>query len=201
VKAFCYFSEETLCRNEVSVMEQRKQTDPAQPAQGAEEAPKQQRRRPGQSWADVVEERIRAAQEQGEFENLPGSGRPLKLEENPYAGDRALAFHLLQNNTVLPRELDLGREIDGDLARAEKLLAELRREREWMSRQPSFSRPRLLRAYRMKRAQIAEQYEQALREIRSKTLTLNIIAPTLLHRQVVDVEERMCAFQQEFPPM
>lgn len=181
-------------------MEQRKQNDPAQPAEGAEEVPRQPRRRPGQSWSDVVEERIRAAQEGGAFENLPGAGKPLKLDENPYAGDRALAFHLLQNNNVLPRELDLGREVDADLARAEKLLAELRRERDWIARQPSFSRPRLLRAYHARRAQIAERYEEMLREIRTKTLTLNIIAPALLHRQVVDVEERMCAFQQEFPP-
>ena len=164
-----------------------------------EEAPKSRGRRPGQSWSDVVEERIRVAQEQGEFEHLPGAGKPLMLDDNLYAGERALGFHLLQNNNVLPRELDLGREIDADLARAEKLLAELRREREWIVRQPSFSRPRLLRAYRVQRARVAEHYEQTLREIRSKTLTLNIIAPTLLHRQVVDVMERMLAFQREFP--
>lgn len=182
------------------MMEPRKQNDPAKPAPGAGDAPGQQlKRRPGQSWRDVVEERIRAAQEEGAFENLPGAGKPLNLVENPYAGDRALAFHLLQNNNVLPRELDLGREVDADLARAEKLLAELRRERDWIARQPSFSRPRLLRAYQARRAKIAEEYEQALREIRSKTLSLNIIAPTLLHRPVVDVEERRRAFELEFP--
>jgi DnaJ family protein C protein 28 len=181
-------------------MQPQKENEAAQPAPGAQEAPQQPRRRPGQSWSDVVEERIRAAQEQGGFANLPGEGKPLNLDDNPSAGERALAFHLLQNNNVLPRELDLGREVDADLARAEKLLDELRRERDWLARQPSFSRPRLLRAYRVKRSEVAERYEQALREIRSKTLTLNIIAPSLLHRQVVDVEERLRVFEREFPP-
>jgi DnaJ family protein C protein 28 len=185
----------------MSQMEQRKHNDSAQPTPSADETPRQQpKRRLGQSWSDLVEERIRAAQEAGEFENLPGTGKPLNVDDNPYAGERALAFHLLQNNNVLPRELDLGREVDVDLARAEKLLADLRRERDWIAHQPGFSRPRLLRAYQAKRAQVAEQYEQTLREIRSKTLTLNIIAPTLLHRQIVDVEERLRAFQREFPP-
>ncbi len=160
----------------------------------------QGRKLPSQRWADVIEEQIRAAQERGDFDNLPGAGKPLQLDENPYAGDRALAFHLLQQNGLLPPELELGREVDADLARAEKLLAELRRERDWLLNRPFFARARAQATYARLRAEYAARYEEALRQIRSKILSLNIIAPSTLHRPIIDVEAKMRAFQQEFPP-
>jgi DnaJ-like protein len=33
------------------------------------------------SWSHIVEKRIREAIAQGQFENLPGAGQPLNLEE------------------------------------------------------------------------------------------------------------------------
>ena len=157
--------------------------------------------KPGQRWRDVIEDQIRAAQERGDFDNLPGAGKPLKLDENPYAGDRALAFHLLQQNNVLPQELGMGQEVDADLARAEKVLAELRRERQWLLNQPTFSRARAQATYARMREEAATRYEAALRQLRSKILSLNIIAPSSLHRPIIDVEAKMRAFHQEFPPV
>src|SRR5579885_2661730 len=108
--------------------------DKEQPAANNEQSPPEEQRaprqrRPGQQWANLVEERIREAMERGDFDHLQGEGKPLDLDENPYAGDRALAFHLLKSQHVLPPELELGREIDEDLKRAEGLLAEFRRKR------------------------------------------------------------------------
>jgi hypothetical protein len=166
-----------------------------------EPSAKENRQRPPQRWKDVIEDQIRAAQERGDFDNLPGAGKPLKLDEPPHAGDRALAFHLLQQNGLLPQELDLGREVDADLVRAEKVLAELRRERQWLLNQPAFSRTRAQATYARMREEAATRYEAALRQLRSKILSLNIIAPSSLHRPVIDVEEMMRAFHQEFPPV
>jgi DnaJ family protein C protein 28 len=167
----------------------------------SDEQQRQRRKTPLQKWADLVDDQIRAAQEQGDFDNLPGAGKPLKLDDNPYAGDRALAFHLLQQNHMLPRELDIGHELDAEIARAEKLLAELRRQRDWLLKQQGTSGERARAAYARLREEYAGRYEQALREIRSKILTLNIIAPTTMHRPLIDVAEQMRAFQQEFPPL
>ena len=166
-----------------------------------EPAAKENRQRATQRWKDVIEDQIRAAQERGDFDNLPGAGKPLKLNDNPYAGDRALAFHMLEQNGLLPQELDLGREVDADLARAEKVLAELRRERQWLLNQPAFSRARAQTTYARMRAEAATRYEAALRQLRSKILSLNIIAPSSLHKPVIDVEDKMRAFYQEFPPV
>jgi DnaJ family protein C protein 28 len=160
----------------------------------------QEQKRPPQRWRDVIEDQIRAAQERGDFDNLPGAGKPLRIDDNPYAGDRALAFHLLQQNDLLPQELDLGQQVDADLARAEALLAELRREREWLLNRPAFSRARAQATYARLREEYAARYAEALRQIRSKILSLNIIAPSTLHKPVIDVEGKMRAFYQEFPP-
>ena len=178
---------------------------PPSPGNGSAGAPDEQRpqrrQAPLQKWADLIDDQIRAAQEQGDFDNLPGAGKPLKLDDNPYAGDRALAFHLLQQNDLLPRELDMGHELDADLARAQKLLAELRRERDWLLKQQGASRDRARATYARRREEYAARYEQALREIRSKILTLNIIAPSTMHRPLLDIAAEMRAFQQEFPPL
>lgn len=192
--------------------------DKEQPAANNEQSntPEERRvprqRRPGQQWANLVEERIREAMERGDFDHLQGEGNPLDLDENPYAGDRALAFHLLKSQNFLPQELELGREIDADLKRAEGILAEFRRKRaslkQWQ--QASLSRDPLARwrlpstseaqqSYQKMREDYARRYEQALREVRSKILTLNIIAPSALHRKPLDVEAAMQALYKEFP--
>lgn len=63
-------------------------------------------------WESLIDRRIREAQEQGEFDNLPGKGRPLDLSENPFA-DPSLgpAFRMLKNAGVVPAFLRERREI------------------------------------------------------------------------------------------
>jgi hypothetical protein len=73
----------------------------------------------------VIERIIDDAQQKGMFENLPGKGKPLNLRKNPYAGDSALAFELLQNNDFTLPWIDKRNEI---LAAIEALRAELQEE-------------------------------------------------------------------------
>lgn len=70
-------------------------------------------------WQSVVEEKIAAAREQGDFDNLPGQGEPLRLKDNPLAGDWELAFHVLDNAEMAPPWMEMSREIkagEADLA-------------------------------------------------------------------------------------
>ena len=67
----------------------------------------------------IVEERIRKAQRNGEFENLAGSGKPLTLEEDRHiAEDLRLSYKILKNADCLPPEVELKKEIE----RTEELL-------------------------------------------------------------------------------
>jgi hypothetical protein len=147
-------------------------------------------------WRDVVEEKLAQARERGDFDNLPGEGQPLKVEVNVLAGDKALAYSLLKNNQVAPPEIERGKEIDADLARAEALLVELRARRDVLLRRATAAERR---AYTLLRDKTEARYAETLRTTNSKILSFNIITPALLHRRMLDVERLMRAFQAEFP--
>ena len=67
----------------------------------------------------IIEERIRRAQQKGEFKNLAGAGRPLIFEKDDHvADDLRLAYKILKNADCLPPEIELKKEI----ARTEDLL-------------------------------------------------------------------------------
>lgn len=60
----------------------------------------------------IIESRIKQAQEQGAFENLPGSGRPLDLEDDRHIPeDLRMAYKVLKNADCLPPEVQLRKEI------------------------------------------------------------------------------------------
>lgn len=53
-------------------------------------------------WNNLVEDLIEDGKSQGVFEDLPGKGKPLRLESNPYAPDKVLANKLLKDNDLTP---------------------------------------------------------------------------------------------------
>jgi hypothetical protein len=60
----------------------------------------------------IVEERIRAAQRRGDFENLDGSGKPLRLEDDANVPEELrLAYKILKNADMVPPEIELRKEI------------------------------------------------------------------------------------------
>src|SRR5262245_16617392 len=65
------------------------------------------------AWQLIAESRIQEAFERGEFDRLPGAGKPLDLSDyfaTPVA-DR-MAFSLLKSAGVLPPELELLKEAE-----------------------------------------------------------------------------------------
>ncbi len=63
-------------------------------------------------FGKLVEERIRRAQEEGVFDDLPGKGKPLKLDDDAcIPEDLRQAYKVLKNSNCLPVELELRKEI------------------------------------------------------------------------------------------
>jgi hypothetical protein len=61
---------------------------------------------------NIVEERIQEAQREGLFDNLPGKGKPLKLDDDSaIPDDLRLTFKILKNSNCLPIEMELRKEI------------------------------------------------------------------------------------------
>jgi hypothetical protein len=60
----------------------------------------------------IAEQRIREALAQGEFDNLPGAGKPLRLDDDSLIPeDQRLAYRILKNAGYVPEELENRREI------------------------------------------------------------------------------------------
>jgi len=60
----------------------------------------------------LAERRILEAMERGEFDRLPGAGKPLPLEDDSLVpGDLRVAYKVLKNAGCLPPELELRKEI------------------------------------------------------------------------------------------
>ena len=63
-------------------------------------------------YEKIVEQRIKEAMENGEFENLPGKGKPIPIEDDSHVPeDLRLAYKLLKNADCLPPELLEKKEI------------------------------------------------------------------------------------------
>jgi DnaJ homologue, subfamily C, member 28, conserved domain len=74
----------------------------------------------------IAENKIREAMQQGEFDNLPGAGRPLDLEAYFKLPEHLrLAFSILKSANCVPAEVELLNEI----ARLEQELSEAPVER------------------------------------------------------------------------
>jgi len=60
----------------------------------------------------LAEQRILEAQRNGEFDNLPGKGKPLELEDlSGVPEDLRIGYHVLKNAHLLPPEAELIKDI------------------------------------------------------------------------------------------
>ena len=63
-------------------------------------------------FTKIVERRILKAQKKGEFDNLEGSGKPLKLDDGGCVSEELrLAYKILKNADFVPPEIELKKEI------------------------------------------------------------------------------------------
>lgn len=64
------------------------------------------------SIESAIEQRIREAIERGEFDDLPGRGKPIDLDAYfSTPEDLRMAYSILQSNQFVPEEVDLMKEI------------------------------------------------------------------------------------------
>lgn len=63
-------------------------------------------------FENIVEQRIQAAQKKGEFDNLPGAGKPIDSTNDLLVPeDLRLAYKMLKNADCVPPEVELKKEI------------------------------------------------------------------------------------------
>jgi len=75
---------------------------------------------------NIIDDRIAEAVERGDFDNLPGTGKPLNLANDRLVPDAfRLAHRIMRDNDVLPAWIELQKEID---TRLESMRKAIKRE-------------------------------------------------------------------------
>jgi hypothetical protein len=80
------------------------------------------RRKYIKSWDSWIEETIREAQDRGDFDDLPDHGKPIRLEDSPFAPEMASALRTLKNAGYQPTWMELDKEITRDKRELETFL-------------------------------------------------------------------------------
>ncbi len=150
-------------------------------------------------YFDYIDEQIHEAQERGEFDNLPGTGKPLNLDLNPYSGNKTMAYSLLKRNGYAPPEVELAKEIRSRFEKAQQKLEKLRQQRKSLSSRRILPFESEKRAFNDAIEKATEQYEQLLRELNRKILNLNLMTPSSMHMPLFEVEKLVGEFQASCP--
>lgn len=139
------------------------------------------RRGPG-DWQGLVEQRILDGMERGMFDNLRGAGAPLNLDEDRFVPDEyKLAFRMLRSSGLAPLWVDLNKEIREDIARMHRFRAHVHAHWEQISV--------------IEREHRRGEYAKRVKEINSKILSYNIIAPSSqVHLGLLLLDEELARF-------
>jgi hypothetical protein len=135
----------------------------------------------------VTERIIREAQEAGDFDDLPGRGRRLDIDDDPREGELGLAFHILRTNDTLPPWIVADREARRCADTVERVITDAATAGRAGSVPP--------RARARFRARLADAVAAHLRAVES----LNATAPSVtLHRSRPDATRLGARLERAF---
>lgn len=76
----------------------------------------------------VIDEQIRDAMSAGKFSNLPGAGKPLKLDDDGTPNEWRLAHKILKDNDLAPAWIMDGKDLEALLVKMREALRRAARE-------------------------------------------------------------------------
>ena len=104
----------------------------------------------------IAERKIIEAYKKGEFDNLPGKGKPLDLKSDSHIPEELrTAYKILKNANVLPPEIELAKEIQN----IEALLSSITDDRERYEKMKILNR-KIMRFNLMRKSPIPLEREQ-----------------------------------------
>lgn len=120
-----------------------------------------------------VEEHIKRAMVEGKFNDLPGKGKPLKLDENPLEDpDWRMANHLLRSAGFSLPWIETSREIDEEINATRQALA-----RTWAWRQASLSGGNLEDEVEIEWQRVLRRFKEQITAINQRIHTYNLGVP------------------------
>ena len=122
-----------------------------------------------------IEEVIRRAMEAGEFDNLPGMGKPLHLEENPFEDpELRAAHHILSSSGFTLPWIETRREIEAMTQSARDEI-----QRSWAWRKTALADRLNLSFIEAEWSRALEQFRERVAEINRRIQSYNLEAPSI----------------------
>jgi DnaJ homolog subfamily C member 28 len=126
----------------------------------------------------MAEKMLREAIEAGEFDNLPGKGKPIDLSENPFEDpDLRVVHKLLRDAGFAPAWIEERKDIDAEFGLARETLS-----RAWKLYNPAGRSPNPANWERN-----VQEFRGKVAELNRRIKIYNLKAPAaVFHRRVID---------------
>ncbi|HUS13222.1 MAG TPA: DUF1992 domain-containing protein [Pyrinomonadaceae bacterium] len=136
----------------------------------------------------LTEKRVREAIENGEFDDLPGKGKPIDLRENPFEDpDLRMVHRLLKNAGFAPAWIEERKDIDAELEAAETILSQA-----WRLFGEGGERPSDAEWQRC-----FKDFCEKITELNQRIKIYNLKAPAIVfHRRHIDAEKIVASIKQ-----
>jgi hypothetical protein len=138
-------------------------------------------------WESLIDQKIREAMEQGEFDDLPGKGQPVDTSENPFEDpELRLAHRMLRNAGFAPPWIEERKDIDSEFENARNELA-----RVWAVLQNALGTENERSAWTRWEKALAAFREQA-GELNRRIVAWNLKVPAAgFQRRLIEVEKEV----------
>lgn len=135
-----------------------------------------------------IDEIIRRAIEEGKFNDLPGKGKPLHLDENPHLDPAwRAAYHLLQSSGYSLPWIETLREIESDLEVARADLA-----RVWRWRASALENPAGALDAETEWRRAVLSFRERVQDLNRRIRDYNLVAPsTQFQRRMVNADREI----------
>ena len=137
-------------------------------------------------YEPLIDRLIRESMDRGEFDDLPGSGQPIDLNENPYEKPELRSVHrLLKNAGFAPAWIEERKDIDAEFQR---LFATMQRAHKLYESNSG--------DVRWQRA--LKEFRESVEELNQRIRLYNLKAPaTGFHRRVIDVDSLIAGLEKD----
>jgi hypothetical protein len=155
------------------------------------------------SSADLVEEQIQAAMDEGRFDNLPGYGKPFNFADESFVPESyRLAYRIMRENDIPPEWITLQKELVETYGQAraalQKAAAQYYRQMARAGDSQSLENVILRLRARDERDQAQNEFRAHLAQLNRKVARYNLKVPSSsLTRDLYDPEREI---QRLFPP-
>lgn len=128
-----------------------------------------------------VTKQIQEAMKRGDFKDLPGKGKPLQRDHNPYIPPAVRTVNqILKDNGFAPRWIEVDKEIRAETENAEKLIENLKGRRnrlEVQLRAQPLKRDAIRPVFELERTRALETYIGQLQQLNKKIQQWNLMMP------------------------